>query len=269
MTTTGRRGLRTPRVAARLLLPFVRERDQHPRPWGPEESNALREQLIPDLAQLTSEDDTADWSTRTCRRRIRLSLQTPNSWRRASARGLGSSSNSLRNPRNRARQVTKPPSPEVGLLSSLPLKPVAMPQKLPIRGRRPAKKTIRLRDKEHGKFVATQPCVSEAARQPRPNISALPSHGRSVVKSAMNLRSPFAASTTAIFTITAMRPHGGPALTSIPCPSRSNFGGGRARPKSRDVVIAAHQGSQRWMRPRRGHVPASQSALLTWLSAGL
>ena len=104
--------------------------DQRPRPWGPEEPAALREQLIPDLAQLTSEDDTADWSTRTCRRRIRLSLQTPTSWRRGSARGLRSSSNSLRNPRNRARQVTKPPSPEVGLLSSLPLKTTPLRQSL-------------------------------------------------------------------------------------------------------------------------------------------
>ena len=108
-----------------------------------------------------------------------------------------------------------------------------------------------------------------AGRRARRIIFVSPSRGRLAARSATNTQSRPAGFITAIFTITAMRPHGGPALTSIPCPSRSNFGGGRARPKSRDVVIAAHQGSRRWMRPRRGHVPASQSALLTRLSAGL
>ena len=111
--------------------------------------------------------------------------------------------------------------------------------------------------------------ASYAAGRARRIIFVSPSRGRLAARSATNTQSRSAASTTANFTITAMRPHGEPALTSIPCPSRSNFGGRRARPKSREVVIAAHQSSRRWMRPRRGHVPASQSALLTRLSAGL
>ena len=50
-------------------------------------------------------------------------------------------------------------SPVVASFEDHAAAPSARPQKLPVRGRRLAEKTIRLRDKEHCKFVATQPCI--------------------------------------------------------------------------------------------------------------
>ena len=47
----------------------------------------------------------------------------------------------------------------VGLMEASVAAPIILPQKLETRRRRVAAKTIRLRDKEHCKFVATQPCV--------------------------------------------------------------------------------------------------------------
>ena len=96
-----------------------------------------------------------------------------------------------------------------------------------VRRRRVAAKTIRLRDKEHCKFVAAQPCVV-CGRTPRRRITfASRKRARSVERSATNTRSPSAGSITGICTATAMRPHGGPGSASIPCRSRSNFGGDR------------------------------------------
>ena len=61
-------------------------------------------------------------------------------------------------------QRMKAPSPEVktpfvASFEDHAAASIGLPQKLQVRGRRLAEKTIRLRDKEHCKFVATQPCV--------------------------------------------------------------------------------------------------------------
>ncbi len=78
-----------------------------------------------------------------------------------------------------------------------------------------AVKTIRLRDKEHCKFVAFQPCVvcgrtpSEAHHirfaQPRARPQG----------SATNTKFQSAGSTTGSYTVTATKPHGGPVAVSI------------------------------------------------------
>ncbi len=97
-----------------------------------------------------------------------------------------------------------------------------------VRRRRIAAKTIRLRDKEHCEFVRTEPYTScAAARRPRPITFGLLSPVLSAERSAMNTQSQSAGCTIGICTVTAMKPHGGPGSASIPCRSRSNFGGDR------------------------------------------
>jgi hypothetical protein len=96
--------------------------------------------------------------------------------------------------------------------------PIILPQKPEPRRRRVAAKTIRLRDKEHCKFVATQPCVvcgrvpSEAHHIPSPN------RAQSDARSVTNTRSPSVECITAIFTPTATKPLGGLLPASIRFP---------------------------------------------------
>ena len=71
------------------------------------------------------------------------------------------------------------------------------------------------------------PALCAAARRPRPITFGLLSPVLSAERLAMNTQSRSAGCTTGIFTVTAMKPRGGPGSASIPCRSRSNFGGDR------------------------------------------
>ena len=95
------------------------------------------------------------------------------------------------------------------------------------RRRRVPSKTIRLSDNELCKFVRTHSHALCAGRAPTEahHISLALSPVLSPERSAMNTQSRSAGCTTGICTVTAMRPHGGPGSASIPCRSRSNFGG--------------------------------------------
>jgi hypothetical protein len=99
-------------------------------------------------------------------------------------------------------------------------------------------KAIRLRDKEHYKYVARQPCVICGRTPAEAIISGSHSLARWGAKSATNTRSPSAGSITANCMATAMRPHGGPVLASIRCPLRSNFGRDRGQWKACDEAIS-------------------------------
>ena len=66
-----------------------------------------------------------------------------------------------------------------------------------------------------------------AVRRPKPITFGLLSPVLLAERSAMNTQSRSADCTIAICTATAMKPHGGPGSASIPCRSRSDFGGDR------------------------------------------
>ena len=134
-----------------------------------DQSAALREQLLADIAQMQSADEAADW--------VHKNLPTKNTLVAADAHLVEASfSDRLATIES---LVTETPSAERGhrpeataantdsVAGGTPFftstaDSIAAPIVLaasPARRRRVAAKTIRLRDKEHCKFVATQPCV--------------------------------------------------------------------------------------------------------------
>ena len=133
---------------------------------GPEQSAAVREQLLADIGQLQSPDEAADWvhknlapqehadRRRRGPRRGRFPRQARDS--RVSVHRSGdeqSQSAPEKDPLLRLRSLS---SASMGDPTAAPTTP---PRAATVRRRRVTAKTIRLRDKEHCKFVATQPCV--------------------------------------------------------------------------------------------------------------
>jgi ERF superfamily len=149
------------------LAPRRTEKIVRPPPTvlGPEPSAALREQLLARIGQLQSSDEAADW--------VHKNLAAKNTMLAADADAVEAGF--------RVRLATiefasaageeDPQSATAGEPTSLVGKPFLAPTDdaaaAPIilsgavgqRRSRVAAKTIRLRDKEHCKFVATQPCV--------------------------------------------------------------------------------------------------------------
>ncbi len=82
-----------------------------------------------------------------------------------------------------------------------------------------APKAIRLRDKEHCKFVTT-PASYVAARRARCIIFVLLRHGRLAARSATSTQFPSAGFITAKSIATATRRHGGPQSALIRFQSR-------------------------------------------------
>ena len=132
---------------------------------GPEQSAALREQLLADLGQLRSADEAADW--------VHKNLSLKNTLTATDAdlveAGFGeklatieSASTTGEEPSLSATKQASAPSveePFLELMGNPTTRPMTPPRAATVRRRRVAAKTIRLRDKEHCKFVATQPCV--------------------------------------------------------------------------------------------------------------
>jgi hypothetical protein len=134
----------------------------------PDRSAALRERLIADLAGLRSEDEAADWVHKNMPAKNTLTTDDADlveaSFReKLSAIALESvvSEGLLADvpPENEMAQHLSTASGDSFFASELEstLAPNAFATKTP--GRRVAAKAIRLRDKEHCKFVTTQPCV--------------------------------------------------------------------------------------------------------------
>jgi hypothetical protein len=128
-----------------------------------EQSAALRDKLIADVAQLLSADEAADWVPKNLPAKNKLTTEDSNLVENAF--------------RDRLAMIESIPAPvesavlnidgDIGILSGQAFVgpseaaaevPIVLPQKSG-GGRRVAAKTIRLRDKEHCKFVVTQPCV--------------------------------------------------------------------------------------------------------------
>jgi hypothetical protein len=140
-------------------------RDKSLRPvrptLDPEQSSELREQLLAAVAQLRSEEEAADW--------VYLNMPAKN---RLIAPDAGpvecAFKDKLASIQSMQASVDEPAggvagdgvaTTFVGLMETSVAAPIILSPKPEARRRRVAAKTIRLRDKEHCKYVATQPCV--------------------------------------------------------------------------------------------------------------
>jgi hypothetical protein len=131
---------------------------------GPEESAVLRERLLVDLGQLQSADEATDW--------VHKNLATKNTLIAADADAIEAAfrerlamieAASVREQDSQSAPAMDPASPDgkpvLGPMDDVPATPIILPSSPNVRRRRVAAKTIRLRDKEHCKFVASQPCL--------------------------------------------------------------------------------------------------------------
>ena len=123
------------------------------------QSKALRDRLVAELADLKSADEAAGWvhknlpvkntltpeDAETVEANFRERLATIEGGQSGSwiSEAVGNPSTEHPQEQSRAFDIPEAPAPETTV----------------VRRRRIAAKTIRLRDKEHCKFVATQPCV--------------------------------------------------------------------------------------------------------------
>ena len=142
-------------------------RDKSLRParatLDPEQSAKLREQLLAMVAQLQSEEEAADW--------VHKNMPAKNTLIAADADLVESAfKDKLASIQSMQASVEEPAGSVAGdgsataseqifaeMVEAAVAAPIILPQKP--EARRVATKTIRLRDKEHCKLVATQPCV--------------------------------------------------------------------------------------------------------------
>ena len=124
-----------------------------------DESKALRDRLVAELSDLKSADEAADW--------VHKNLPAKNTLTPADAETVEASfrdrvatiEGGQMDPAT-GRQAVDTPGSELSLEQGPALDGAeAAAQRTFVRRRPIATKTIRLRDKEHCKFVATQPCV--------------------------------------------------------------------------------------------------------------
>jgi hypothetical protein len=131
-----------------------------------DQSEALRGRLVSELADLKSADEAADW--------VQKNLPTKNTLTPADAETLeasfrerlvtiegGRASATETSPSTIGLSAIAVPADEPNLAKGQAFDALeaAAPQTTVVEPRRVTAKTIRLRDKEHCKFVATQPCV--------------------------------------------------------------------------------------------------------------
>ncbi len=131
----------------------------------PDQSAALRETLLLDVGRLQSEDEAADWVHRNFAAKNTLIAADADLVEAAFRERLATIE--LESPARRE----EPHSPPTGGSASPVEKPFAatadeeaaasiiLPSRPSVRRRCVAAKTIRLRDREHCKFVAAQPCI--------------------------------------------------------------------------------------------------------------
>ena len=174
-----------------------------------DQSEALRERLIAELSDLKSADEAAHWvhknlpakntlaladaETVEASFRERLAAIEAEQVSAGSVQAIVNSGDESTRERSAATDSRETPAPAATVVGR----------------RRIATKTIRLRDKEHCKFVATQPASSAAARLPKGTTFVLLNHARSVARSAMSTWSRSAAPIIASCIDLAMKLHGG------------------------------------------------------------
>jgi len=216
---------------------------------APEQSAILRKRLVEQLAAIHSIDDAAAWA--------RQNLSAKNTLTAADAQiveegfqirlstigdGLGPSQ----------------PSNAVSVHSVMPTRRTDAPagrkistesDKAPQKGAvRALGKTVRLRDKEHRKFVSRQPCLVCGRTPSDLTTFGLSSPLRWATGSVTSSQSHCVASITVIFTARVMRLNGGVSSPSILYRSRSSYGstrGSMARPSRSVEALSLGLQSQR------------------------
>jgi hypothetical protein len=131
----------------------------------PEQSAKLREQLLATVAQLQSEEDAADWVHKNMPAKNTLIaaesdlVESAFKDRLASIQSMEASVEEPASSGGGDDSATVNEQIFVELMEASVAAPIILPHKQEARRRRVATKITRLRDKEHCKFVATQPCV--------------------------------------------------------------------------------------------------------------
>ncbi len=132
---------------------------------GPEQSAALRERLVADLGGLQSADEAADWvhtNLAAKNRLITADADRVEAGFRDRLAAIESTSAALNGETQSARaEEPKAPveNPFAAPMDDAAGGPMVPPETAGAGRRRVAARTIRLRDKEHCTFVASQPCV--------------------------------------------------------------------------------------------------------------
>ena len=132
---------------------------------GPEQSAAVREQLLADIGQLQSPDEAADWVHKNLSLKNTLTAADADlveaGFREKLATIESASTWAEEKPQSAPKEGSAPSveEPYLPSLGDPTAPPTTPPRAATVRRRRVAAKTIRLRDKEHCKFVTTQPCV--------------------------------------------------------------------------------------------------------------
>jgi hypothetical protein len=198
-----------------------------------EESAAQRDRLVADIAQLRSSDEAADW--------VHKNMPVKNELTAADADLVGaafrdrlavidSETPALENRTypvagSGGTESNEPlpdfgGAPSAGLLEGPGIGWMVLHDHPEGRERSVAGKTIRLRDKEHCKYVATQPCLI-CGRTPSEAHHIRFAQPRALSRKVSDeYRFPSVGSITANCTVTGTKLHGGLALASTRCPSR-------------------------------------------------
>ena len=133
---------------------------------GPEQSAALRERLLLDLDQLQSADEAADWVHKNLAAKNTLITSDADAVEAGFREKLATIEVASAARQEQLHSVpAENPEPPVGkpfismIEDAVAVTPPVTSNNASVRRRRVASKTIRLRDKEHCKFVKTEPCV--------------------------------------------------------------------------------------------------------------
>ena len=155
---------RQPRAAASR-----RRTDEFARPsrtlLGPDQSATLRERLLADLGELQTADEAAHWVHNNLSAKNTLSVDDADrveaGFRDRLAAIEAVSAVGQEDPQSAPAEGTNAPveNPFAAPMDVVAEAPIVLPGTAGPRHRRVAAKTIRLRDREHCKFVATLPCV--------------------------------------------------------------------------------------------------------------
>jgi hypothetical protein len=135
---------------------------------GPEQSAALRERLLLDLEHLQSTDEAADWVHKNLAAKNTLITSDADAVETGFREKLSTIEGASAARQEQLHSTSaEDPEPAVGKpfittiedAVAVAVAPPVTPDNSSARRRRVAAKTIRLRDKEHCKFVRTEPCV--------------------------------------------------------------------------------------------------------------
>ena len=156
-----------PAIRASCVAPAGGKAVRLPRTiLGPEQSAALRERLLLDLDQLQSADEAADWVHKNLAAKNTLITSDADAVEAGFREKLATIEVASAARQEQLHSApAENPEPPVGkpfitmIEDAVAVTPPVTSDNASVRRRRVAAKTIRLRDKEHCKFVRTEPCV--------------------------------------------------------------------------------------------------------------